>query len=204
MRFANSIPLIRWNSDKGYLLALAKRGVNVVPTRLSASLSRRDLDAAREEFGCETLIVKPPLSAGSDRTYRLATGDALPGDVAGTAMLIQPLMPAIQNEGEYSLFYFDGAFSHAIVKRPAAGDFRVQSQFGGREEAVSPEDGALACAAEALTALDETPFYARVDLVRDGDGFALMEVELIEPSLFLDHAPDGGAGFAAAVRKRAA
>lgn len=200
---ANSVALVRWNSDKAYLLDLAARGAGVVPTRLCTSLSTADLDEARDAFGCEALIVKPPLSAGADRTYRLSPAEALPGDVAGAKMLVQPLMAAIASEGEYSLFYFGGAFSHAIVKRPAAGDFRVQSQFGGREESVAPPAAALACAEATLAACAETPLYARVDMVRDGDRFVLMELELIEPSLFLDHAPDGGAMFAAAVLARA-
>jgi hypothetical protein len=115
-------------------------------------------------------------------------------------MLIQPVMAGIHNPGEFSLFYFDGHFSHAILKRPAAGDFRVQDQFGGTDVAVDAPAEARALAAAALAACPLAPTYARVDMVGDADGVLhIMELELIEPALFLHHAPDGGAAFAAAI-----
>jgi glutathione synthase/RimK-type ligase-like ATP-grasp enzyme len=120
-------------------------------------------------------------------------------------MMIQPYLPNIAEEGEYSLFYFGGVFSHAIIKRPAKGDFRVQEQYGGREEAAAAPDQALALAKRAFAttaAITQTGTlaYARVDVLRDSDGiFRLMELELIEPSLFLRFAPDQGADFAKAL-----
>jgi hypothetical protein len=131
--------------------------------------------------------------------------DNVPDSVAGQRMMIQPYVPNIAEEGEYSFFYFAGAFSHSIVKRPAKGDFRVQEQYGGREEAVTAPDGALILAQRTLAATAKiTKFgplaYARVDILRDGNGvFRLMELELIEPSLFLRFAPDAGAAFAQAL-----
>jgi hypothetical protein len=111
------------------------------------------------------------------------------------------MMPAITSEGEYSLLYFGGQFSHAILKTPQNGDFRVQAQFGGTDVTVTPEQAALAVAAAALAATPEPVAYARVDMVRNGDGgFALMELELIEPYLWLDRAPDGGQAFVDALR----
>jgi glutathione synthase/RimK-type ligase-like ATP-grasp enzyme len=120
-------------------------------------------------------------------------------------MMIQPYLPTIAEEGEYSLFYFGGHFSHAIIKRPAAGDFRVQEQYGGYEAAVIPPAAAQDLAQRALAATasitgTSTLAYARVDILRDGDGlFRLMELELIEPSLFLRFAPDNGTAFAEAL-----
>ena len=120
-------------------------------------------------------------------------------------MMIQPFLHSIKAEGEYSLFYFGGVFSHSIIKRPAAGDFRVQDQFGGYEDAVDAPAAAIKLALSALAATANitgagTLAYARVDMLRDGDGnFRLMELELIEPSLFLRFAPDGGAAFATAL-----
>jgi hypothetical protein len=116
-------------------------------------------------------------------------------------------VPTRAEEGEYSLFYFGGKFSHAIIKRPAAGDFRVQEQYGGYEAAVTPPAGAADLAQRALAATASitgtgtgTLAYARVDILRDGDGvFRLMELELIEPSLFLRFAPDKGTAFAEAL-----
>lgn len=201
--FANAIPTLRWNSDKRYLLELESAGVAIVPTLASNRLNPDDLMAAHERFGVDQLIIKPAISGGADRTYRIGAGESIPANALETDMLIQPLVPAIANEGEYSLFHFDGIFSHSIVKRPAAGDFRVQEQFGGREFTIDAPASAATVARAAIAACSETPLYARVDLVRGADGgFQLMELELIEPSLFLEHAPDSGAIFAEAVAKR--
>jgi len=115
-------------------------------------------------------------------------------------MLIQPMIPMIASEGEFSLIYFAGRFSHAVLKIPQAGDFRVQEQFGGREIGVDVAAEALALADAALAAAPGELCYARVDMVRGNAGdLLLMELELIEPWLFLDHARDGGAAFVAAV-----
>lgn len=199
--FANDLATLRWNTDKGYLLDLATRNVAVVPTIVTDSLDTAALDAARRAFDAEAMVVKPAISGGADGTYRLEAAEPVPADVIGRRMLIQPLIASIATDGEFSLFYFAGQFSHAIVKRPAQGDFRVQEQFGGREEALAPPPGALALAAQALAAMPSLPLYARVDMVIGPDGaFLLMELELIEPSLFLEHADDDGARFAAAVR----
>jgi hypothetical protein len=199
---ANRIATLRWNTDKDYLLDLEAAGIAIVPTIETHDLGREDLAAARERFGCEVLVVKPSISGGADGTYRLGPGDAIPFDVIEREMLIQPLITSITDEGEYSLFYFDGAFSHAILKKPAAGDFRVQEQFGGREVTINAPAAARALASEVLAAAPGPLLYARVDMVRDKQGaFRLMELEAIEPSLFLDHAADGGTMFADGVRR---
>jgi glutathione synthase/RimK-type ligase-like ATP-grasp enzyme len=195
----NPIPLLRWNTDKAYLGELAARGIAIVPTQFAAAITPADLATGHARFGAE-IVIKPAISGGADGTYRLGAEDVLPDAVAGQAMLIQPMMPAIQTEGEYSLFYFGGQFSHAILKRPAAGDFRVQEQFGGRETAVLAPGDARALAEASLAAAPHPALYARVDMVRDADGaFRLMELELIEPALFLHLAADKGAGLAKAV-----
>jgi glutathione synthase/RimK-type ligase-like ATP-grasp enzyme len=202
-RVLNPVPVLRWNWDKAYLLDLASRGVPVVPTLSFDALTRADLTAARAHFasdgGGDDLVIKPPVSGGADGTYLLRAGTDAPAGALGLRTLVQPLMPAITREGEYSLIYFGGQFSHAILKTPRSGDFRVQAQFGGTDRTVTPEPAALAVAAAALAATPEPVAYARVDLVRDGPGFALMELELIEPYLWLDRAPDGGQGFVAAL-----
>jgi hypothetical protein len=201
LRFANPIATLRWNTNKDYLFDMAEVGVAIVPSRLAHMLTHDDVTAARAAFGCETLVIKPTISGGADGTYRLGANDPIPFDVLEREMLIQPLMPAIASEGEFSLFYFSGTFSHAILKTPESGDFRVQEQFGGREVTVDAPVDALALAAAALAVAPGPLTYARVDMVRgEGSGFFLMELELIEPSLFLDHARDGGAAFAQAVR----
>lgn len=146
------------------------------------------------------VVVKPAISGGADGTHRIAAGAGVPADALGQRRLVQPLMPGILSEGEFSIFFFDGAFSHAIVKRPAAGDFRVQEQFGGRETVWEASDDAQALAVAALAAAPAPPVYARVDMVGDAAGrLHIMELELIEPSLFLHFAPDKGAAFGSAV-----
>ncbi len=201
----NPVNVLRWNSDKAYLTELNDAGIATVPTRMSKALVSADLDSARAVFECETLVIKPPVSGGADGTFRLGKEDALPTSAEGRRTMIQPFLPSIAAEGEYSLFYFGGDFSHAIIKRPAAGDFRVQDQFGGYEKAVEAPKAAMNLAHAALAATttitrNATLAYARVDMLRDGDGhFRLMELELIEPSLFLHFAPDHGAAFATAI-----
>jgi hypothetical protein len=205
IRMHNPVSIVRWNSDKTYLAELETAGVAIVPTLMAETLDEAALGDARDGFGCDTLVIKPPISGGADGTFRLGRDDALPTSVAGCRMMIQPYFPSIAGEGEYSLFYFGAKFSHAIIKHPATGDFRVQDQFGGYEQAVEAHSAAKALAQSALAAAADITrsnalAYARVDMLRDGDGlFRLMELELIEPSLFLQFAPDGGAAFAEAL-----
>lgn len=202
---ANPAKLLRWNTDKAYLAELAEAGVATVPTLIRESMSDAALASAREILESPRLVVKPPISGGADSTYLIGPSDPLPLEALGRKMLIQPYLPAIAEDGEYSLFYLGGRYSHAISKHPADGDFRVQEQFGGIERAIDAPDDAKALSVAALEATDSllgcgTPTYARIDMVRDGAGqFRLMELELIEPSLFLGFAADKGAMLAAAV-----
>ena len=205
INLANPVSVLRWNSNKSYLLALEKAGVAVVPTLISAALTANDIAEAAQKFGTDQLVVKPPISGGADGTYRLRNVESLPEDIAGKEMLIQPFQPAIAQEGEYSLFYFAGTFSHAILKRPARGDFRVQEFLGGSESGTDCPEGAQDLAVQARQAAEqildtETLLYTRADMLRDAEGhFRLMELELIEPSLFFGHAVDGGVLFATGV-----
>lgn len=202
IRLANRAALLRWNTDKDYLVDLAAQGVAVVPTLECHRFCRDSLAQARKRLNAERLVVKPAISGGSDRTYLLGPDDALPADTLEREMLVQPEMAAIATEGEFSLLWFDGVFSHALLKTPKSGDFRVQEQFGGIDRAVAPEPAMIALSEAVLATLAEVPLYARIDMVRDGGAFLLMELEAIEPALFLQHAPDGGAAFARAVQAR--
>lgn len=196
----NPVPVLRWNSDKAYLAELGAAGVAVVPTVEVAALDDASLTEAMSELLTDEVVIKPAISGGADGTHRIAPGAPIPADALGQRRLVQPLMAGILTDGEYSLFFFAGKFSHAIVKRPASGDFRVQEQFGGRETVWDASDAAQALAAAALAAAPAPPVYARVDMVGDGAGkLHIMELELIEPSLFLHHAPDKGTAFGTAV-----
>ena len=196
----NPVPVLRWNSDKAYLGELGAKGVAVVPTVEVAELDDAGLAEAMAELSTDEVVIKPAISGGADGTHRIMPGAPIPEDALGQRRLVQPLMSGILTEGEYSLFFFAGKFSHAIVKRPASGDFRVQEQFGGRETPWDASDAAQVLAAQALAAAPAPPVYARVDMVGDAAGkLHIMELELIEPSLFLHHAPDRGAAFGLAV-----
>lgn len=194
----NPLPVLQWNTDKAYLAELEQTGAEVVPSLMPEALTPEVLTAARLRFGCETLVVKPRISGGSHQTLKLEPGDPLDGAPDGPA-LVQPFLPAVGEEGELSLFYFGGVFSHAVAKVAAPGDFRVQVQFGGESRRVEPWPGALAVAETVLAAVPPLA-YARIDLIRRLDGtLGLMELEAIEPDLFLALAPEAGARFGAAV-----
>lgn len=200
MPVVNPVPVLRWNSDKAYLAELGAKGVAVVPTVDVGALDEGSLAGARAKLGADDTVIKPAISGGADGTHRIAPGAPIPADALGQRRLVQPLMAGILTEGEFSLFFFAGKFSHAIVKRPATGDFRVQEQFGGCETAWDASDAAQVLATAALAAAPAAPVYARVDIVGDAAGkLHIMELELIEPSLFLHHTADKGAAFGHAV-----
>jgi len=199
---ANPAEVLRWNSDKAYLARLADKGVPIPPTRWTDRVTQDQVDAAFAETGAPVLIVKPTVSAGAFRTLRLTPGEVLSDAPEGAAM-IQPYLKSIETEGETSLLFFGGRFSHAVNKRPVAGDFRIQVQFGGLYTAVTPDAAAMALAEQVLAAIDEPLLYARIDMARDDAGqWVLMEAELIEPDFYLDHDPANGAGFVGAVKAR--
>ena len=198
--FINPPTLLRWNSDKAYLKELGGKGIPSVETIEVESLDDAELAAAAVRLGTAELVVKPPVSASATGTHRIRVGDEIPAEERGRRMMIQPFLPSIETEGEYAVILFDGVYSHTVVKRPKTGDFRVQPHLGGSTEPSEPPEGAVALAQAALAAAPTEATYARVDIVRGRDGELLvMELELIEPALFLDVAPHGEEAFADAV-----
>jgi glutathione synthase/RimK-type ligase-like ATP-grasp enzyme len=195
---ANAPAVVRWNTDKSYLAQLAEAGAPVVPTLAVDAVTPEALAEAADRFG-PSLVAKPRISAGAHRTARIEDGVAQAGLPQGPA-LIQPFLPAVAEEGELSLLFFGGQFSHAVTKVARPGDFRVQPQYGSTLTRVAPPDEALAAARMVLEAAPRDLAYARVDLIRIEDGsLALMELELIEPDLYLRHAPDRTQAFARAL-----
>jgi len=203
-RLFNPLEICRWNSHKSYLRELESRGVRTVPSLWEPQLTAGTVRAAARRFGSEQLIAKPCIGANADDTYRLNTLDAAGwapalAVFAERELILQPFIESILSEGEYSLFYFAGEFSHAIRKRPATGDFRVQEEHGGLIQAVRPAAELQRAATDALSALGQTLLYARVDFVLLDDGQpALIEMELIEPSLYFEQCDAAAARFAAA------
>lgn len=199
----NPPEVLLWNTRKTYLLALAEQGVNIIPTLTPRLTDPKTINAAFSAFDVDRIVIKPLISAGSNETHLIRRGDPLPAPAPN--QMIQPFLPNVQSEGELSLFYFGGVFSHAVAKTAAVGDFRVQPQFGGVFRNLTPDQAAQDLAAAALDASPPGLLYARIDMLRGPDGrLALMELEAIEPDLYFDHAPDGGLAFGEAVVRRLA
>lgn len=202
---ANPAAVLAWNSDKRYLEMFEQRGIAVPPTMWTDRMTPRQLDEAFASTGAEQLILKPTVSGGGWKTRRLRRGDRLDDvlhDAPTGAAMIQPYLPTIETDGETSLLFFGGRFSHAVNKRPVPGEFRIQVQYGGIYTPLpAPPEGALALAQQTLAAIDEPLLYARIDTVPDADGrWLLMEAELIEPDFYLGADPRQGAGFGEAVQ----
>lgn len=199
---ANPASVLAWNSDKAYLGRLAERGVPIAPTHWIDDPTEAEVAAAFDAFGTAEVIVKPRVSGGAFKTLRLKPGERLTDAPTGPSM-IQPYLPTIASEGELSLLFFGGRFSHAVRKTPVEGEFRIQVQFGGRYHSETPPPEAMALAEQALGTVEEDLLYARVDMVRDLEGrWLLMELELIEPDFYLGSDPARGEGFAEAVASR--
>lgn len=205
----NELELVRWNIRKTYLRDLAAAGVPVVPTEWCTGISPRDMKAVFAVLGVDDVVVKPVIGANAHGAFRLTpdTLEALLPRVEAALgsidYLAQPFVRGILDEGEYSLFFFNGEHSHSILKKPAPGDYRVQEEHGGEILPLSADDELLACARRALRAAPLTPLYARVDLVRAEDrSFVVMELELVEPSLYLRMDPAAPERFARAFDAR--
>ena len=203
-RLENPLPVMRWNLRKTYLRDLAAAGVPTVPTVWADGLTRDLLADAARQWG--EVVAKPQVSANADGTFRLADDPEAWAEAVSTLadrpVMVQPFLRSVVEEGEWSVFAFGGETSHAILKTPARGDFRVQEEHGGtiRTVAVSPDLAALADAALAAVPWSDPLLYARVDAVRLADGsLAVIELELIEPSLYFPYGPGSAERFANAV-----
>ena len=200
----NSPEVVRWNIDKGYLAELAERGVATIPTLLLDNPGRDEIIAAFDHFGCDRLVVKRRVGAGAEGQFDFTRDNPPAADWRmGHAALVQPFLPGIVEEGEHSLIFIDGQFSHGLIKRPAPGDYRVQSLYGGWDTAVTPAPDDLAAAEKVIAGLPfPAPLYARIDLVRGPDGaLLLMEAEVIEPFLYPLQGPELGPRLLAGLRK---
>jgi glutathione synthase/RimK-type ligase-like ATP-grasp enzyme len=199
----NGLNLVRWNIRKTYLRDLATRGVPVVPTIWRDRLQPNELPDLIEAVGAPEVVIKPVIGANASGAFRLdaqtarSRADELSAYYADRALMVQPFLSAIVTEGEFSLFYFNGTLSHTILKLPKGVDFRVQEEHGGIIRTVETEDALREAGDAALRAIGAVPLYARADFVRANRSLNtqpttltytthwLMELELIEPSLYL-------------------
>ncbi|HET9855421.1 MAG TPA: hypothetical protein VFR53_10205 [Methylomirabilota bacterium] len=207
-RVLNPPALVRWNLSKAYLLELARAGVPTVATVILEDESRAGLEAVMAARAWHRVVMKPVISASAHdtRLVSAATIDAAVDALASGAMrrpvLVQPFVEEIQARGEWSLVFIETDMTHAVLKRPAAGEFRVQPRLGGTVDTPPPPDGIRTVAGAALAALPAPPLYARIDGVETAAGFQIMEVEVNEPGLFFPHAPAAAGRFAEALLRR--
>lgn len=206
-RLENPRSIVEWNIRKTYLQDLDERGVLIVPSVFAERLRPGEINDYFERLQADEIVIKPQIGATASGAYRLRRASyaeqrsEIEEYYADTALLAQPYMPCIASEGEYSLFYFNGEFSHAILKTPKAQDFRSQEEHGAKIGSVEIDEALRASGQRAIEAVGQTLLYARVDFVRGGDAkdYHLMELELIEPSLYLRTHPEAPQRFAEAV-----
>lgn len=203
----NPLEVVRWNSHKSYLQQLAGAGVPVVDTVMTQGDAPVELADLLAGAGWDDAIVKPAIDGGAMRLFRVedvddpqARFDEL---VAQGDVLVQPFLPSIQTEGELSLLYFGRKLSHTVRKTAKPGDIRVQPVWGGHAETIGPTAEMVHIAERTFDAIDADLLYARVDLVRADDGtLRLIELEALEPLLFLELDPAAPGRFADALAER--
>lgn len=201
----NSTALIRWNAYKHYLRELQQNNIPILPTYWLDGFDQNAIARLCAQENISHYVIKPVISAGAYLTFRITDDAALAHAEAAYACLpsqpimLQPFAPEILEDGEWSFLFFGGEFSHCVQKRAAAGDYRIQHTHGGHYAQTTPAPALLAQAAHVLACLPEAPIYARVDGIRRDGTLLLMEVELIEPYLYLDAAPHSTAHLADAI-----
>ena len=205
----NDISIVRWNLDKSYLRDIEARGFGVVPSTWYECFESEGTQRFFTEHRCKRVVVKPTIGANAKDTFVL--NDPVDDETLATLQqvfsqrrfMVQPFIENIQSEGEFSLFFFGGVYSHAVRKTPMPGDFRVQEEHGAKIEAATPSAALLETAMTVIGTVQPLPVYGRGDWVRGDDGrFLLMELELIEPSLYLRTDSGAAARFARAFDQR--
>jgi len=192
VKMFNPLKIARWNLHKGYLKELEAKGVALPETVWFDKGSKGNLSSIMNERNWKKAVVKPAISATAFNTFLVSKEEADQQQekfeqlLASADMLVQKFMSEVQEQGEWSLIFFDKKFSHAVIKHPAKKDFRVQNDFGGSATHTTPPAFALTQAEKILDLIDEPLLYARVDGIVSEHEFVLMELELIEPMLFLE------------------
>ena len=213
VKVQNSLATLRWNIHKSYLFEMLEAGAPVLPI-VAVEPNVESIKAAAMKHGWSKAVLKC-LVSGTARGLSLFDSHSVDDTTRAIevarpwsefGLVVQPFMPQIQSTGELSMVFINGCFAHAVCKTPKADEFRIQSEFGGRYERVRPSEQSLRAASECLehaaTKLDGLPLYARVDgLIVDGE-FQLMELELAEPELMFNLAPEAADLMADALVRR--
>lgn len=207
-RLCNDAVLIEWNLDKHYLADLETQGIPTVPSKFIERGSTVTLHEVIDDSGWDEVILKPCISGAARHTYRLNRTTAAEFETVARqllteeSLLLQPFQENVTRDGEYAIMFFDGYVTHAVRKVPKLGDFRVQDDHGGIVYPHAPSVDQIEFAQRVLTACPSAPAYGRVDMVRDNHGnLAVMELELIEPELWLRSHPLAATAFAEAIAK---
>ena len=204
----NEVPTLRWNSSKTYLMEIESQGFPCIAGKILPKGSKPVLDQLHSELNADKLVVKPLVSGGAKNTLKVGRGnepgleEKIQNLLQEEDFLVQPFIPEIVEVGEYSLIFFNEKLSHAVLKTPAAADFRVQHYYGGTIQTIEPSETLLASAQALVDRFAKNTLYARVDGVEIDGVFHLMELELIEPYLFLGLSDTAIPNYKAALRKR--
>lgn len=201
----NPLALLRWNSHKFYLRDLARRSIPIVPTLWLEQGTSIDLASVMKHYHWEKVVVKPAVSASAYATVLVAGASAQQGQahldqfLPAHDMLLQPFLETVTSLHERSLIFIDGEFTHAIERKPA-----LDLDPSARDRLIEPQEEEWLLARRILGLLPARPLYARVDLIPEEAGtFCLMELELVEPALWLSFAPHSVQLFADAIAKKA-
>ncbi len=190
----NDLETVKWNSHKSYLKELKKKGVLIIPTLFHDEIQGLGVEKICQLLETNKIIFKPYVGANSDNTFPINLGEPMPPiDIRSGEFFVQAFVDNVLSEGEFSLFFFKGDYSHCILKTPKSGDYRVQEEWGGNIQEVKPEPELLNT---ATAIVDSKRLYCRVDLVRGKSGFELMELEMIEPALYFRMNKDSAELFA--------
>jgi glutathione synthase/RimK-type ligase-like ATP-grasp enzyme len=207
-RLVNGLDLVHWNLEKTYLQELEMRGADIVPSRFFDRFDADRVAACFDLHATDSIVVKPVVGANADNIFvlgrPLSSGavDQLGRVFAKRPFFVQPFVENVRLEGEYSLFFFGGEYSHAILKKPKPGDFRTQEEHGADILSVEAPAALVETACRVLGVVNPQPVYVRADFVRDtGQRFLLMELELIEPALYFRTDPESARRFAAALAR---
>ncbi|MCB0279525.1 MAG: hypothetical protein KDD94_08495 [Calditrichaeota bacterium] len=204
----NNPEIIRWNLYKTYLRDLQEQGIAIIPTRWFSKGESVNIKKVLEDENWNDAVIKPVVSLGSYKTWRYsnlsdsenqAEFDQL---IKSNEMMIQEFQDSILSEGEYSFIFLNGRFRFAIVKKPVANEFRVQEEYGGSKDWIEVPESLIKQAENVIDKIDADLLYARVDGVLKNGQLTLMELELIDPSLYLNLHPQGINYFAEAIQER--
>lgn len=192
IRLLNPIDVVRWNADKHYLKEIESAGLNITPSIFITNGDEINLNVFFEKFNTDKLIVKPCISGGAKNTFKVTLDNVeeinqkLRLLIQKEDFIIQPFLAEILESGEWSFIFFNGIYSHTLVKKAKQGDFRVQPAHGGSVHVQNPDQNLIEIAAEYVKLFAKNCLYARVDGTFVNNQFLLMELELIEPFLFLN------------------